>query len=86
MASVDLKPENRSSDSKTDVDVGSTLQLDASVKEECVTTEEAADEAEIEIEYPHGLHLFLIMVAVLLAILLVSLDQVSNVNVSIYLQ
>ena len=80
MANLDLNPENRRSSS------GSTLQPDTVIKQEKITGEGATDEAQIATEYPHGIRLFLVIVAVVFSVLLVALDQVSNTSVSISLQ
>ncbi|TVY36006.1 putative efflux pump [Lachnellula subtilissima] len=69
MANLDLNPENRRSSS------GSTLQPDTVIKQEYIIGEGATDEAQIATEYPHGIRLFLVIVAVLFSILLVALDQ-----------
>lgn len=86
MANLDLNPENRRSSFGVDVDVGLNLQPDTVIKQEDITSQGATDETQIATEYPHGIRLFFVIVAVLFSVLLVSIDQVSNTSVLVSLQ
>lgn len=78
MASIDLDSESKTTTSRADVYSGQTLQLDKEDEQEDNPANGATIETQVTSEYPQGHRLVFIVVAIILTILLASLDQVSD--------
>lgn len=78
MASLDLDPERKRSNSGTDVESVPTLQPEQENEKGGSTGQGATDVAQDKTEYPKGIRLIFLLVATIFSVLLVALDQVSN--------